>query len=320
VRQTPAYNDLVPRLTTAALRKQIASGDTDRLYLLIGDDEAEKTAVAAEFADMIDEDLRPFNLERLYGGEIRVRDLAEAAATLPMMAPRRLVTVVEAEKLLIPRRDSKAMEEEQERLEAFLQSSPGHATIVFVCGALDLRFRLVKRLVDEAQVVDCGTISDAEDAQRWVKARAARERIPVDAVAVRTLVERAGRDIVALRAGLERLSLYALGQEAITADDVRQVVPVSPEEQENFGIANAIARNDAAAALHELHLALDAGTRPEMIVGQLRVAGERLPGARLRAGIGAIFRADTRIKSSAGDARMVLERLVLELCGTRRRA
>ena len=83
----------------------------------------------------------------------------------------------------------------------------------------------MKLLLKEAQVVDCGTITDAADAERWVKARAEREKVPLDADAVRTLVERAGVDIVRLRAGLERVGLYAMGQSKITAEDVRQVVP-----------------------------------------------------------------------------------------------
>jgi hypothetical protein len=40
-----------------------------------------------------------------------VDDLVDAAATLPMMAPRRVVLILEAEKLLIPKRESKAAEE-----------------------------------------------------------------------------------------------------------------------------------------------------------------------------------------------------------------
>ena len=43
-----------------------------------------------------------------------------------------------------------------------------------------------------------------------------------------------------LRAGLERVALYAMGQATITADDVRQAVPAGPDAQEDFGIANAI--------------------------------------------------------------------------------
>ena len=48
----------LPLLSPAALRKQLAAGETAPLYMLVGDDELEKAAVAAEFADMIDEGLR----------------------------------------------------------------------------------------------------------------------------------------------------------------------------------------------------------------------------------------------------------------------
>lgn len=303
----------MPPLTPAALRTQIASQQTDPLYMLVGDDDVEKSAVAHEFADMVDEGLQAFNVDRLYGGEMKVDDLVDAAATLPMMAPRRLVIVLEAEKLLIPKRDSKAAELELEQLEAFVQEPPPHATVVFVCGPLDLRRRAVKLLTKRAHVVDCGSIGDEAEAERWVKARAVKVGAEMDAGAVRALVQRTGLDIARLRAGLERLALYALGQPSITADDVRQAVPAAPEAQADFGIANAISRNDAAQALHQLHLALDAGMQPVFALGQLRLAAERLPSARLRQGIDAVFRTDLAIKLSAGEPRVLLERLVVEL-------
>lgn len=307
-------------MTPAALRKQMASGEIGPLYMLVGEDELEKSAVAGEFADVVDEGLRPFNVDRLYGGEMKIDDLVQAAATFPMMAPRRIVLIHEAEKLLVPKRESKAADEDQERLEQFIQDPPPHATVVFVCGPLDLRRRAVKLLSKQALLVDCGTIGDEADAERWVKARAARLGVPLEAGAVRALVQRAGVDIVRLRAGLERLALYAMGQAAITAEDVRQAIPAAPEAQADFGIANAISRNNAAEALHELHLALDAGAPPYFVLGQLRSAAERLPVPRLRSGIEAVFRTDLALKSSGGEARVLLERLVVELCETRRRA
>lgn len=307
-------------MTPAALRKQMASGEIGPLYMLVGEDELEKSAVAGEFADVVDEGLRPFNVDRLYGGEMKIYDLVQAAATFPMMAPRRIVLIHEAEKLLVPKRESKAADEDQERLEQFIQDPPPHATVVFVCGPLDLRRRAVKLLSKQALLVDCGTIGDEADAERWVKARAARLGVPLEAGAVRALVQRAGVDIVRLRAGLERLALYAMGQAAITAEDVRQAIPAAPEAQADFGIANAISRNNAAEALHELHLALDAGAPPYFVLGQLRSAAERLPVPRLRSGIEAVFRTDLALKSSGGEARVLLERLVVELCETRRRA
>ena len=54
--------------TPATVRKQIASGKTGSIYLIIGSDEDERTRLAREFADVVEEELRPFNVERLYGG------------------------------------------------------------------------------------------------------------------------------------------------------------------------------------------------------------------------------------------------------------
>lgn len=263
----------------------------------------------------MDEGLRAFNVDRLYGGETSVNDVIDAANTLPMMVPRRVVMILEAEKLLAPKRESKAAEEAQARLEEFLKAPPSHATVVFVCGALDMRRRVAKLLVKEAQVVDCGTIADSAEAERWVKARATRERVTFEPDAVRTLVERAGLDIARLRGGFERVALYALGQPAITAADVREVVPAGPETQENFGIANAIGQGDAPTALRQLAAALDSGAAPFFVMGQIRTAAERTPGSRLRAAIDALYRTDIALKSSGGDPRILLERLVVELCG-----
>jgi DNA polymerase-3 subunit delta len=309
----------VPLLAPAALRTQLASGKTDPLYVLIGADDAEKSSVAAQFTDMVDEGLRAFNVDRLHGGESKVDDLLDSANTLPMMVPRRVVVVLEAEKLLIPRRESKAADADQERLEAFVTDPPPHATVVFVCGALDQRRRLIKMLIKAAHVVDTGTIGDAADAEQWIKVRAARDKITLSPGAARALVDRAGLDTVGLRAGLERVALYAIGQPSITVDDVKQSVAAGPEAQADFGIAKAIWRNDAADALRELGLALDAGAVPVMLMGQLRAAAEKAPGPRLTGAIEAVLRTDLALKSSGGDQRILLERLVLDLCPSQRR-
>lgn len=287
--------------------------------MLMGDDELEKADVAGEFADMVDEGLRAFNVDRLYGADIKVDDIVDVSATLPMMAPRRIVLIHEAEKLLIPKRESEAADAELQRLKGFLKDPPPHATTVFVCGPVDKRRKGVQLMMKEAQVVDCGTIIDEDDAERWVKARASKSGVALDAAAVRALVQRAGLDLVRLRAGIERLALYAMGQERITVEDVRQAVPAGPEAQADWGISNAIGRNDVADALHELHLALDAGAMPVFVLGQLRLAAERLPGHRVRSGIDALFRADLALKSSGGEPRVLLERLVVELCEERKK-
>jgi DNA polymerase III subunit delta len=309
----------VPVLSTAILRKQLSAGETDPLYMLVGADDLEKSAVASEFAEMVEEDLRAFNVERVYGGETKVDEVIDAARTLPMMAPRRVIVIAEAEKLLMPKRESKASEAEQERLEAFIKDPPAHATVVFVCGPLDRRRRVIQLLLKVAHLVDCGTIETEADAQRWVKARAAREKVTLEPAAVNELVARAGLDVARLRAGFDRLTLYAMGQAAITADDVRQAVSAGPEAQADWGIANAIQRNDVREALRELGLAFDSGDVAVKILGQIRIAAEKLSGPRLRPAMDALFRTDIALKSSGGDARILLERLVVEMCVESRR-
>jgi DNA polymerase-3 subunit delta len=308
----------VPILTPAALRLQIAAGDTAPLYMLVGDDDVEKSAVAGEFAGIVEEGLQAFNVDRLYGGECRVADLVEATATLPMMAPRRVVLLLDAERLLVPKRESKASDEEQARLLAFLDAPPPHATTVFVCGMVDKRRTVFKRLMQAAQVVDCGSIGDDSDVEPWVRARASALGVSLAPGAVRSLVQRAGPDVARLRAGLERLALYCMGQPVVTEKDVVEVVPAGPEAQVEFGIANAIGRNDAATALSELRLTLDAGVQPVMVLGQLRFAAEKLPSPRVRKAIDAVFRTDLALKSSGGEPRILLERLVVEMCEERR--
>jgi DNA polymerase III delta subunit len=167
----------------------------------------------------------------------------------------------------------------------------------------------------DAAIVNCGTIENEADAERWVRARAAQDKVSLEPAAVKALIARAGLDLVRLRSGLERVALYTMGQATVSARDVEQAVVPGPEAQADFGIANAIGRSDARAALKELGLALDAGAVPFFLMGQIRYAAEKLPGARVRAGIEAVFRADLALKSSGGDPRALMERLVLELCG-----
>jgi DNA polymerase-3 subunit delta len=305
----------MPMVMPAALRTQVEAGATGPLYVLVGQDEAGKAAVAAEFLGLVDEGLHAFNVDRFRGGEIQPDDLIQASATLPMMAIRRVVLVHEAERLLAPAKaDSPAVQAGLERLEAFITAPPAHATVVLVCGAApDQRRRVVKLLFKVAAVIDCGTIADAAGAARWVKARAEDLGARLEPAAVGELVTRAGLDASRLRAALDRVLLYALGRTTVTAADVRDAVPAGPEAQVNFGVADAIRRDDVAEALRQLRLALDAGVAPVMMNGQLRAAAERLDRARLPAAIDAVLRTDLALKSSGVDPQVLLERLVLEL-------
>ena len=302
-------------LTPAALRKQITSGSLDPVYLVLGDDEHEIAEVANEFEEIVDEDLRAFNVERFHGSDVGLGVVLDAARTLPMMAPRRIVITLRAEHLLQPKRESQAATLDVEALEKYLDAPAAHATLVLVAAGLDERRRISKRLLARATVVRCGTLEDVADAERWIRARLKAADRHAEPQAIRLLGGLVGPDIARLRGEVDRLLLYTADQETISVDDVREVAgPAGAHD--DWAVARAIERGATEVALRELALALDAGAVPYMVLGQLAwVARTRLSGGRVWAAIEAVFRTDLDLKRSAGEPRVLLERLVLELCG-----
>ncbi|MGC4084114.1 MAG: DNA polymerase III subunit delta [Vicinamibacterales bacterium] len=279
----------MPLATAAAVRKQIQSGSADPIYLLQGEDEIEKAGLAHEFEELVEEGLRAFNVERIHTGEITngeklaaaVASLATAARTLPMMAPRRVVIVLQAQSLLVPKRESEAASRALEELEELLKTPEPQTTLVLVAGTLDKRSRMYKLLAKQATLVECGVLESVDDAARWVVNRVSAADMKIEPAGARLLAERCGTDVKRLRNDVDRLLLYALGQKSIALDDVREVVGPAAL-QDDWAMANAIEAGDGKTALRQLALMLDAGAAPEQIMGQLGwlVRAVSVPGAR----------------------------------------
>lgn len=305
----------MPASTPAAVRRQIKSGKTDPIYLIIGEDEDEKARLAADVSGTVEEDLRPFNVERLYGGDASLGAVLDAARTLPMLSPRRIVIVLHAERLLMPKRESERSARDLAEFEAYVKAPELHASIVLVASDLDRRRRIATLLFNQATVVECGGLEDANDAHRWVRKHLAACKVDIEPAALRVLVSRAGADIARVRSDVERVLVYAAGQKTIHVADVEAVIGPAVS-QDDWAVTRAIERGAADVALRELALALDAGAVPYMILGQLGwVTRTKLPPARVPAAVEALYRTDLGLKTSAGDARVLLERLVVELCG-----
>jgi DNA polymerase III delta subunit len=319
----------MPRVSVAAVRKQIEAGRPDPIYLIQGEDEIEKSALAAAFSELVEPDFRPFNVERFHGGDMATVDrlvdgigrIVAAARTLPMMSARRLVVVAQAEALLAPKRESETVARALAVLEELFNQPEPQTTLLLVVSNVDRRSRLYKVLARQATLVECGTIEHPAEAERWVRSRVAAAGQEIDPAAAHRIASQAGSDFKRLRSDVDRLLLYTLGQTRITAGDVTDVTgPAALQDQ--WAMANALERGETGEALRQLALMLDAGGVPEMILGQLgwlvRSKFPALAPGTLRDAVDALFRTDLDLKRSAGDARVLLERLVVELCGFRR--
>ena len=330
-----------------AVRKQLASGKADPVYLIVGDDEAEMSHLANAIAGLVEDELRAFNLERLYASDKSVTPSAivQAARTLPMLGDRRVVLVLRAERILKPKRRGKAVEvdddsgsgagEEAEpasdldAIEDYVKSPEPLNTLVFVAADVDRQRKVYKALQKHATIVECWGLRGSKDAKGLDLRQVAREAEvlvkqavsgagqQIDPAAARLLAQRAGADISTLRADVERLLLYAAGKPKITLQDAQEVVS-GETSQDDWAVTNAIARGDTADALRHLGLTLESGGVSYQILGQLAwFVRDKLTATdprRVPAAVEALFRTDLELKSSGGDPRVLLERLVVDLC------
>lgn len=331
----------MPSVTPDTVRAAVAARKLDPIYLLLGDDDAEMARLAADIAGSVEEELRAFNVERIYAAEKGggPADIVESAKQLPMMTDRRIVVVLRAERLLKPKRRGRAIEEGTEDsaeppsdvdvLTDYVVHPEPTTTLVLAASDLDASRKLGKALKKSATIVECrGLLTgldprypDLREAMRrgeqLVRKAVAETGQTIEPAAVRLLAQRAGFDIVRLRGDLDRLMLYAAGKPGITLSDARDVVSAETA-QDDWAVTNAIQQRNAREALRQLALALDAGAVPYMILGQLawyvRDKLSNVDARRVPAAIDALFRTDQDLKSSGGDPRVLLERLVVELC------
>lgn len=332
----------MPAAAPDTVRAAIAARKLDPVYLLLGDDDAEIARLAADIAGSVEDELRAFNVERIYAGEKGGGpvDIVESAKQLPMMTDRRIVIVLRAERLLKPKRRGRAAVEEEAEdaaeapsdldvlTEYVLQPEPT-TTLVLAARDIDASRKLGKVLKKSATIVECRGLLTGLDprypdwreamrrGEQLVRKAAAETGQTIEPAAVRLLAQRAGVDIVRLRGDIDRLMLYAAGKPGITLNDARDVVSAETA-QDDWAVTNAIQQRNAREALRQLALALEAGAVPYMILGQLawyvRDKLSNVDPRRVPAAVDALFRTDQDLKSSGGDARVLLERLVIELC------
>ena len=264
------------------------------------------------------------------GRDQLIGSLLSNARTLPMMAPRRVIIVHEADRLLAPKRAKDDDEGEievtkkgkraaaatpAEELEAYIEQPEPMTTLVFVSGPLDGNRRVVKLLRKHADCVDCGTLHDPREAAIWITKRLEKDELAIEPKAITLLLQSTGLTLGRIRAEVEKLILYAAGESTITVAHIRDVVMPTEESEDVFALMDAVKESNAPRALREISALLNEGVQPPLILGQLRAAAIRLrPDARVKSGLEAVFRTDQAIKSSSGTPQYLLECLVVELC------
>jgi DNA polymerase-3 subunit delta len=178
-------------------------------------------------------------------------------------------------------------------------------------------------------VVECWGLKEEKDARgregdvlnragRLAAGLLKRAGMTIDRDALQPLLAHAGSDIAVLRGDVERIRLYCHGRKTVTLEDVEAVVSgtalLNP-----WAIVNAVERGNAGEALRQVRIVSEAGEAPYMTLGQIgwwvrNKLPTMAPPERVRAAVDAVFRTDLAMKSSGGEPRILLERLIVELC------
>ena len=312
------------------------------LYFFYGDEIFLIDKMVAEMkARVIAPHLSDFNLNVFYGGESEPQDIINAAKTLPLMSEYRLVIVKEADQL-----GSSSLE----ALSSYF-SRPLPSTCLILCAEkMVLSSKLLTVFKRNGKVVRFYHPYDHEMPE-WIR-RVAKEcdkRISPHAVAL--LTAELERDLQKMYGEVLKLASYVGERGVIEGDDVKEVL-ADVKSGSVFDLVDHIARKDLEGALNALKRLVEAGEPPlkilTMITRQGRLAarakemlkkgassgevGEKL-GIRdfylkgflaqvdtfslsqVEAYFSCLFHADWKLKSSGVDKRIILERLILDLCG-----
>jgi DNA polymerase-3 subunit delta len=329
-------------LDVPGLKRRIGRRDLAPIHLFLGEDVRLVERMVADVEATVDPADQPFAVERIYAGEAggSPLDIAAAARVFPMLGDRRIVIVLRAERLLKPRRAGRADEPDttegepdaeapadMQPLEDYVAAPVPSTSLVFVAADVDRTRRFTKTLLQAAEVTEFSGLDAGGPGGRgnvraaaldFVREEFQRIGRAIEPAAVQLLVDRAGGDITKLRGDVERLLLYTEGQATIARDDVDEVASIA-SDVDDWAVVNAIADGDAPRALREVAARFDRGDSPHAMVGQLRwwVTQRLAEGApdRVPPALEALLRTDLALKSSAGEDRVLVERLVIDLVG-----
>ena len=274
----------------------------------------------------------------------------EQAQTMAMLSPLQIVFLEDAE--AIESFGEKKRDEAVDLLTAYLENPAPFTVLVIEAAQLDQRMKWGKLLAEKTLVVECGLGENPNERQAaaiaLAHAMAKEQAIEFERGAAEDLAEFVAADLMRLKTEIEKLATFAGERKRIRREDVSMLV-VSEKTTTVWELADMLATRQGKKALEFLDRLLREGEEPLQMLGAItwmyrklveasevrgvsngwqaaRALGMRPEQAelalqsarkiskpRLLAGLGALQRADDRLKGGREDARAVMEFLVTEL-------
>ena len=239
------------------LKKRLAAGDVNSVYLLTGQDEYLRSSALRQISALA---LLPeLNVVRLDAPSSR--DVRDAVLAVPMMSDRRVVI---ADGLT-----------EADALDSYV-SAPTPTTVLVLTNvseraagrkkASPAKTDTLRRLLSIAEEIDCSP-PDERVIFAWMAAESKKFDVTVERDAAALLTEYCRNDMSRITSEFDKLAAYREGGR-LTVSDVRDLV--EPEtDYAVWQLSGAVASGDAARAMEIFRSFDDDASRPEVLFGVL---------------------------------------------------
>ncbi|MBO9665530.1 MAG: DNA polymerase III subunit delta [Bdellovibrio sp.] len=199
-----------------------------------------------------------FNYSLFYASDADIVQVRDAVETLPMMAPRRLVILKEAQEL---------NDKEWAQLEPLIESPVDSTVFVILASRVDKRKKQIRQMLDKAECVEFKKPYENQ-IPSWINYIAESLGLKISNDAIHLLHKLVGHHLTEIEAELKKLGEFVEGARRIEVADVAQVVSRSKEESV-FDFTKAVGMNDRVKALEYLVHLLDQGQNEIGIISLL---------------------------------------------------
>jgi len=339
------------RVSQEEFLARLEKGKNIPAILLLGEEPYLRDSCRAQLIErFVAEAARAWAVSRYSAKRGETQAALDQAQTMAMLSPRQAVFLEDAQ--AIEEFGEKNRDEAVEQLDAYLKNPAPFTVLVVEATALDQRMRLGKLLAEKTLVVECGLGEKADERQAaavsLARALAKEQGVEFEKGAAEDLAEFVAADLMRLKTEIDKLATYAGERKLIRRQDVSAMV-ISEKTTTVWELADLLASRQGKMALEFLDRLLRDGEEPLSMLGAItwmyrklieasevkgvtngwqaaRALGMRPEQAelalqsarkiskpRLLSGLGALRRADDRLKGGREDARTVMEFLVTEL-------
>ena len=226
-------------ITCDDILKELRAKQYRPVYYLMGEEPYYIDLIADYITDnILTETEKEFNLPVVYGADVDIATVINAAKRYPMMSEHQVVVVKEAQNI-----------RNMEELSYYLQK-PLLSTILVIChkhGVLDRRKKLAAEIEKTGVLFESKKVKDAQ-LPAFITSYMKRKGIDVEPKATAMLADFVGADLSRLTGELEKLIItLPKGHTRVTPEQIEKNIGIS-KDYNNFELRSALVEKDVLKA------------------------------------------------------------------------